>query len=43
MKCHKCGSVKVEVIGHYSQFIALDDMVDVVQMMCNTCGNEWEY
>lgn len=40
-KC-SCGSSHVEMIGHYSILIAIDDQVDVVQLLCRNCGSEWE-
>lgn len=40
-KC-ACGSDQVETIGFYTEMIAIDDAVDVLQMRCGDCGKEWE-
>lgn len=40
-KC-PCGSRNVGVIGHYTIMVAMDDEVDVLQIMCFDCEREWE-
>lgn len=41
--CPKCGSPFVDQIGSHTYLIALDDSVEVAQLLCASCDYEWDY
>ena len=40
--CYKCKSKNVKCIGCYSIQIAIDDVVDINQIICLDCGADWD-